>query len=232
MRGALPSQIGERPIQVTVLREAERVSKPSVPASRRILRRSKGGEGASVDYALAERDISYTGSMKPTGALFASAAIAVLTIAGGILFTHAADSSSAPVAWAEEAGSGTIFPACGSAQASATCVNSTGTASLTWDFSLGGSGPSTLVTFTSPSGAQLVKQTFSGVVGSVSVPKLGPGTHTLSAVPTYGAGADPSGGATNSISVPNCLSCTTNTGCSGNDLYYLDTSGGFCNFIA
>ncbi len=54
--------------------------------------------------------------MKPVHALVGSVAIAVLTIAGGVLFTYAADSNpTLSVAWSEEAGNGTVFPACGSA---------------------------------------------------------------------------------------------------------------------
>src|SRR3990167_1994191 len=143
-----------------------------------------------------------------TRALLPASVAAALMVVGMALLAVGQGVHAAP-RWSQVVGDGVVFPACGSANAVATCVNSAGNISLSWDFSAGVAGGCvTSVTLTDPNGAWLVNQTYGGLTGAVEVPGLGLGTYTYQLTPLYNIGndtaADPGGGASGSIYVPNC----------------------------
>ena len=146
--------------------------------------------------------LSWTRALLP-----ASVAAALMVV--GMAFLAVGQGVHAAPRWSQVVGDGVVFPACGSANAVATCVNSAGNISLSWDFSAGVAGGGvTSLTLTDPNGAWLVNQTYGGLTGAVEVPGLGLGTYTYQLTPLYnignGTAADPSGGASGSIYVPNC----------------------------
>lgn len=80
--------------------------------------------------------ILYTGGMKLARAF--SVSVAVLAVFGGISFAHAYSAShSGTVAWSQTTGGATVFPACGSAQSTATCSGTAGQAqaNVSWTLS-------------------------------------------------------------------------------------------------
>jgi len=133
------------------------------------------------------------------------------------------EARAAGVAWSQSAGSGTVFPACGSASNNQpTCANGSGQISISWNALTSGnfagySDSNTTITVTDPGGGVIDQTTGQGMIGGVTYSNLASNTTYTYDVEVLYAAFDGSlyfDHNTGSFTTPNCSLCVSNEGAS------------------